>query len=315
LIEILAFARAMHVAGCILLFGALMFRTTMAPAACNGAPPDAARRLEHRFEHLCIASFALSIAAALVWLPLQAAVMSGATTAGEVAHATAVALRHTFFGQVFVARMALLLGAGLCLSSRFGALRQRAMAIGAVLAGGAVLLQAAAGHAVAFEGIDRYAALSVQAVHLAAAGAWLGSLLPLALTLLILPPAHAARAAVRFSPLGVASAAAIAATAWFNWETYIGELPPLATAYGRWALVKSALLLLMLAFAVVNRFGFTPKLVAPDGAKAARRMRLSIVLETCVGFAIVLVAGMLVNTIPASHALRPDPASLHRHSE
>jgi putative copper export protein len=106
--------------------------------------------------------------------------------------------------------------------------------------------------------------------------------------------------------------AALAVTAWFNGQTFIGSVPaPLGTPYGYWALLKIVLLVVTLGFALVNRFRFTPALIDRHGSQAARRMRLSVVMEACVGLAIVLAAGMLVTTTPGVHAQSEDAPHAH----
>ena len=309
---ILPAVRALHVAMCMSLFGALLFRVAIAPPALAGAPAGAPR-VERRLARLATGSLAAALATWLAWLWFQTAAMSGAEGAEAVAAAVPVVLGQTVFGQVSAVRLGLLVAAGCCLwLGRVGDNRAVCAWLGAGLSGASLLLVAGLGHAVAHEGPWHTAFLFGMALHVLAAGAWLGSLVPLAFCLALLPAPRAGLAAQRFSPLGMACVAALIVTAWFNGWILIGSVPALlGTAYGRLALAKLALLLAMLGFAAANRFVFTPALGGPRGPTAAGRMRLSVLLEAAAGLAIVFLAGMLVMTPPAAHGGPEAPAHVH----
>jgi putative copper resistance protein D len=184
--------------------------------------------------------------------------------------------------------------------------------LAAALSGAAVTLLAAAGHAVALEGGDRYVMLSVQAVHLLAAGIWLGGLIPLALSVAILPPRLAGIVALSFSRIGIACVTALVLTAWVNGYIFVGDVSALlGTEYGRWMLVKLTLLVAMLGFAVANRFKYTPALSRPGGSNVAGRFRVWIALEAWLGLLALLAAGILVATPPGVHAMRETAPHLH----
>jgi mono/diheme cytochrome c family protein len=138
--------------------------------------------------------------------------------------------------------------------------------------------------------------LLAEALHLLAAGAWLGGLLPLALLVAAAPPSLAAAAARRFSRLGMACVVVIAGTALFQFLVLMGGLPGLlGTAYGLVGLLKTLLFLLLLGFAAYNRFRLVPAL-------AKSRLVRSIAAETATGLLTVLAAGLLTSLAPAMHA-------------
>lgn len=299
--ELLGLARAIHVAASLSLFGSLLFHAAIAPAAIERCPVDAGRRLGERLDRLVAASLVVALVGAVVWLLLQAMAMSGARDLADVARAIAPAILETRFGHVLLARVALLLAAALCLWPSILGQRRWAIVTAVAMSGAAVVLLAATGHAAALEDTDRFVVMFAQAVHLLAAGAWLGSLAPLVLTL-GLPPAAALIAARRFSPLGVACVTALAASAYFNGKALIGSIPALVgTPYGLWALTKLGLFATMLVLAAANRFLFSPDLATAHAATIARRLRLSIVAETALGLAVVMAAGMLATTPPGLH--------------
>ena len=310
---ILPAVRALHVAASMSLFGALLFRTAIAPPALAGAPGADTERFERRLARLAAGSLAAAVTTWFAWLWLQAAAMSGAEDFAASLEAVPVALGQTWFGRVSAVRLGLLVAAGGCLSSGAASLGGPLRAwTGVILSGASLVLVAGLGHAVAQEGPSRAALLVGMGVHLLAAGAWLGSLVPLAFGLALLPAPHAGLAAWRFSPLGMACVAALIVTAWLNARVFVGSVPALLdTAYGRLALAKLALLLVMLGSAAANRFIFTPALAGSHGPEAARRMRSSVALETCAGLAIVFIAGMLATTPPAAHGEREATPHIH----
>jgi putative copper export protein/mono/diheme cytochrome c family protein len=298
--ELLGIARALHVAMSLSLFGTFLFRVAVAPAAIQRTPADAARRLGKRLDLLAISSLVAALVSAAGWLLLQTTAMSGARSFSATGQAIGPALLQTQFGHVLILRVSLLLAAALCLRPRIGH-RRWAMLTGTFVSGAAVLLLAGSGHAAAIEGADRLGSIVAQAAHLAAAGAWLGGLAPLAFTL-ALPPSAAILAARRFSPLGIGCVMVLAVTAWLNAQTWIGSVPALVgTLYGRWALAKLALFAAMVALAATNRYRLTPSLASKNADAAAGHLRLSVAAEIALGLAVTMVAGMLATTPPGVH--------------
>jgi hypothetical protein len=79
----------------------------------------------------------------------------------------------------------------------------------------------------------------------------------------------------------------------------------IGTDYGRVALFKLALVLVLLALAAANRFRYAPAMHGPAGADAKGRLRRSIAVETAVGLATVFAASLLADLPPAA---RQQPA-------
>jgi putative copper resistance protein D len=113
-------------------------------------------------------------------------------------------------------------------------------------------------------------------LHLVAAAAWVGVLLPLALVL----GAAAGDAGslvsvrtltVRFSTLGVVSVGTLLVPGTINTWYLAGSILALTeTDYGRLLLLKIALFLGMVTIAAVNRLRLTPQLVASASARGTR---------------------------------------------
>ena len=172
----------------------------------------------------------------------------------------------------------------------------------AALAGSLAL----AGHAGAGEDIEGTVHLAADMLHLVAAAAWVGALVPLALLF------HAANngeaiavareATRRFSIMGMASVGTILATGIVNTYVLAGSIPALlGTEYGRLVLVKVSLFFVMVSIAAINRQLLTPRLVqerdAADAALALRRLRTNCLIEAGLG-AIILVVVAILGTLP-----------------
>lgn len=213
-------------------------------------------------------------------------------------------LADTLFGRAWIVRFALAaaLGATLLLSRR----RAGLATLSAVLAAGLLGSLAWAGHAAAERGADRIVHLSADAVHLLAAGAWLGALLPLARLLAGAPGIGLAeRVTRRFSVMGIACVSVLIVTGTASALYTVGSVPGLfGTNYGRLLLAKLALFAAMIALAAANRMRWTPRLAAASGEAglARRRLRRNAIAETSLGAAVLGVVGALGITVPALHS-------------
>ncbi len=113
-----------------------------------------------------------------------------------------------------------------------------------MLAGAALAVQPLIGHAGAIGGSLGIELIASEALHLFAAGAWLGGLLPLFIAIRILPAQAAASACHGFTPIGLSAVVVLAGTAVVQVVQFIGGMPGLfGTAYGHIALLKVGLLL------------------------------------------------------------------------
>ena len=138
------------------------------------------------------------------------------------------------------------------------------------------------GHAGGALGIGGRMHVFNDVVHLLAAGAWLGGLIPLALLLGDLRrTADGRRIAVcgqvlsRFSNLGVVSVVGLFTSGCINAWFLTGELRGLfGTDYGRLVLVKIALFIAMFFLAAVNRLDLLPRLLQREGPDLQRTEQL-----------------------------------------
>jgi mono/diheme cytochrome c family protein len=179
-----------------------------------------------------------------------------------------------------------------------GRIRQR---IGLAVSTGSVVLQAGHSHAVSmYSGASFLLASDI--VHLLAAGAWLGGLVPLLLAVLAMPAQVAASAARWFSPLGQICIVALLLSATFQGWVMVSSLAGLVgTGYGWMAIAKLLLFAVLFGFAAVNRYVLAPALLTCKAAVAKRRLVKSIAVQTGFSVAIVAAAVLLSSLAPAMH--------------
>jgi putative copper resistance protein D len=325
----LAYVRAVHFAAIIIAAGAVIFEVTVAAPAFAlkaGIVDPAVKRWRRCWTGLIWASLtaaALSGAVWLVWLAgdIYAAPIADVWRDGGI---WTVATQ-TRFGEVALARLAAaaLLAAAVPMITRSdgpGWWRAGTLVLALII----LIGPAWTGHAGATPGVAGEIPLAADALHLLAAGAWLGGLVPLAMLLTIIGQqkeprwaAITATAVQRFSVLGVISVGTLLASGIANSWYQIGAFTNLfATAYGQLVLIKIALFTAMIALACLNRFYLTPRLAT---AGAVRRLRHTTLGETALGFAAVVAVGFLGAMAPASHthqnaAIPQGAAFVHIHS-
>ena len=310
--------RALSTGSGLLILGILAMSLLAGPTD----KPTALRwqqRLAHSTRWL-VALLLVSGVAALGW---QLAVVTGRIDGAADGAAWLRLLGTTHFGTVWLLRHAiLLLLAALVLfresdDSRSDWLAWRIEA--ALLAGAGTGLAAWAGHAVSVDPGSALPAL-VNAVHMIAAGAWLGALPPLGLLLVSASREDGADsrpfavlAARRFSAWALAVMTVIVATGVLNAWNEVGGVPNLVgTGYGWLVLLKVALLLPVLGLAGWNRDRLLPRLAGEGvtvGRPAMRSLGGFVAVEAVVGAALIVVAAVLALTPPGRHTTPDWPFS------
>lgn len=176
--------------------------------------------------------------------------------------------------------------------------RRDAVAVaGATTALGAMVL---VGHTRSFG--PSWLVLGADLVHLAAAAFWWGGLLGLALALdpgSGLRISGRARLVVRFSTAAAVSVVAlVAAGLVLYWRIGHSVSGLWETGYGRALLVKSALVVPVVAMAAWNRRRLVPRLAGGGGERAGTRLRAVVRAEALVLAAVVVATGVLVSLTP-----------------
>ena len=288
MIAFLAAARAIHLASLMSIFGASVYGLLLRRADL-GEPSIQAMRI------LLLTAATLALASGILWFCLIAGQMSGSWLNSADLSTLELAGSSTRFGQIFVARVAGLIGLWfMCLSTRVSA---RAVAI---LAG---LLLASLGpvsHAAAMNGDIAFAGAANDALHLLSAGFWLGGLM----VLVLLIPQHWRDPAALLGPLKIFSVwgtlvvALLVATGLINAFSIVPFSPmSLHTSYFGLLSVKVGLALVMIALAALNRWRFAPRLRS-GGDEALRSLTASIRAEIVVGIIVVAIASCLGLTSP-----------------
>jgi putative copper export protein len=283
-----ALLRGAHVWATLSVFGALVFSVGIIPAGTAGASCRLAR-----------AFAAIALLLGLGWLAAESAAIAGAGTLAGLIGIVPTVATDTQFGHFLLLRLALLLVVLLLPQHR------ATRPVGILLAGGAVALQPMFGHAGATEGGTGDLLILAEALHLLAAGAWLGGLPPLWLAVRHLPPALAAHTCARFSRLAVVAVSVIALGGVVLAVPLVGSVSALfGSPYGQFVLLKSLLFLLALVLAWRNRFVLTAWLAA-GAAPAQLALLWSVGMETVIGLAIVLSAAFLAAQMPGADHMMP----------
>jgi copper resistance protein D len=314
LTELLIATRAIHFAATGLTAGVVFFVLYVGDPALRGQDglrPAPAILFRTRVLRLAWIGLAGAVISGALWVLLQSAAMSGTPFADAIGNGVVwTVLTETHFGIVADIRMliASCLGASLMLSATSRAALWIASAFAAVL----LATIASTGHAAGTPGLAGAIHLGADALHLLAAGAWIGGLLPLGL---ILITAHgqgdttwhriANAATLRFSVLGITSVGTLLATGMVNTWILAGSVPALiGTDYGRLLLAKIALFAAMVALAAINRFRLTPLLSNQSDqlrGNALRRLTRNAMAELVLGLAIFAVVGVLGTLPPGLH--------------
>lgn len=272
----LVLARWGYFLSVMILFGSALF-----PFYALNKTATLAQALLPRGVNLALALVALAFAS--MWLGSFAAALAGDEGILETLRGV---LLESGFGPVWIVRLSLalvLLGASLW--GRPG-----------YVAGAALLLltcEGWQGHAAVW-GV---AASLTQVVHVAAAGAWIGGLVPLGRMIVAARrnPAvvsDAVTALRRFSAFGMVAVAVIAVTGGVNTWQMLGGVPSPGDAYGRVLLLKISLFAAMVGLALYNRYSLDRHLKV-EPARALRTLSRNVILEQILGVAVLLAVSAL----------------------
>lgn len=321
-IDPLIAARAIHLAATALVAGIVFFEWLVAGPAFRGtgeALSPIVTRFRTRIAAILWSALALAVISGAAWLVLLAGDIVGRPAIEVLFDGTAwTVLTQTRFGLDWQLRLLLAALLGV-FARRLKRADSRVLfrgAPGAALAAAFVGGLAWAGHGGATPGRAGIVHVSADFLHLIAAAAWFGGLVPFALLLgdLRRSDGHgrniAGRISHRFSNLGMCAVAALLVSGVINASFLVGDVQGLAgTSYGRLLTVKLLLVSGMICLAAVNRQYLLPHLAAgnaaPDpnlGARIAQKLERNAILEIVLGIAVIAVVAMLGVTAPATEA-------------
>lgn len=307
--DFLIAARAVHYASTILLAGSFAF-------LCLIAGPVASPRLCRQLSVLAWVSLVLALFSGGAWLLFVSTQMSGQSIAAVMTQGVVgIVLNRTRFGQVWILRFVLAVILAVLLMMPRGWRWRSWRWTGLVFAAGLLASLAWAGHGAATPGEPGDLHLAADVIHLLAAGAWVGSLIPLALLLAEARRRYdlgatlaARRVVVRFSVLAGASVAVLFTAGLINTWFLAGTVPALiGTQYGRLLLVKIAIFIVMVVFGAVNLLRMTPRLAARAGERdppieaALGHLRRNASIEAVLGFCVLGIVATLGILPPGLH--------------
>jgi putative copper resistance protein D len=303
--EFLILSRLVHIAAAMFLFGASLFSLYV------GSRLSKRRRVRAAFDrwlgNALLVTAVLAFLSALAWWDALAVSLGGGWAEGLSGETLEAVLFDTKFGQVWIWRLAnsALLMFVLLLARR-GEWTLRINLLVAGLAAALLASLAGVGHAAVQKGTMGAAHQAAQAIHLVAAGVWVGGLVPLGY---VLGKASIERAGEwaeyvaqvlrRFSRVGYFAVSLVLFSGCIIGWLMIGGFSGLFdTLYGRVVLVKFCLFSLMTAIALFNRFYLMPRIsAARKGAKRApdplRLLWRSVMVEQGVALAALAAASVL----------------------
>ena len=294
--------RAVHFVATAITAGNILFRAVIAAPVLH-VDATVAAAFQTRAQWVSWFGLAIALISGVIWLLLQSASMSGlpledALTADVLSTVT----NETQFGEVMIVRAGLAICVAACLAYERATIAQW---LGLMASLGFAVSLAWTGHAGATVGAMGYLHLAADALHLIAAAAWLGGLVPLILLLAAtrrntaIP--LACDAVGRFSTLGIISVTTLILSGLINSAILVGSFRALiTTSYGQLLLLKLALFAAMLALATINRLLLTPRLAQPGASGLPWLMRNSSI-ELALGLAIFAIVGLLGTLHPAIH--------------
>jgi putative copper resistance protein D len=311
MVDLLIAARAVHLASSAIVAGTALFQFAVAEPAFRMAlaDPQTSIAFRRKLRAIVLLGLVVAVFSGALWLVALAMTIRGQDPAAVLSSGTVwLLLTRTQFGHAWIARsvMAAVVLGTLGLRGWSEAAIRRREGLSAISAAALMGSLAWAGHAAATPGVVGEIHLATDVLHLVAAGAWLGGLLPLwmlfRLALRRLDPSLDLTLQVathRFSTLGLTAVGTLLATGLVNTWALVGGLPALVgTDYGRLLLAKVVLFVAMVAIAVVNRTRLTPLL--PSTATVGQLSRNTLV-EIGLGLVIIAVVSVVGVLPPAAH--------------
>lgn len=287
----LALCRFFHFLAAMLAFG-------MGTYLCLYAPEPLKRELTPAVRRLTLIAAVVALITAIVWLALESASMADDWSAALDREAIGAVLTDTAFGHAWAAHLAL--AAALVAVVVFG---PRARWAATAVASAALLASLGlVGHAAMHTGAEGVLHRMNHAVHLLAAGAWIGGLVPFAMCLRAYQRDDLRRSAVQammnFSFWGQFIVAAIVLTGFVNIALTSGHPPiPPTTPYRALLAAKIVIVAIMISLAVFNRFVLAPRLKA--SAKALAVLRATSAAEIALGLVVVALVSVFALLDPA----------------
>ncbi len=309
LIVLLIVARAVHIAASILIAGSFTFEVVALGVIRRPVGNDL-HEIERSLVRLAFWILVLALVSAVLWFWLEVVSMTGLSFVDSFsASGCMTVLLETVFGHVWQFRLGVIAAAlVLTVSALAGNNVPRRPAILAIWLLSVVLL-------VSLAWISHAAAARVQpigligdALHLCAAGAWIGGLLPLAICLTRARVSSATAKIIplvlgRFSTLSLCCVSVLIVSGVCNSWLLVGSIHALfTTLYGWLLLFKLALFGMLIGFGTRNRLAIkATAATAQTRSVFLQQLRRNVISEICLGAAVVVIVACLGVTPPARH--------------
>jgi copper resistance protein D len=286
----LALCRFAHFLAAMLAFGMSAYLWAYAPERLRLALSPVARRVA------LIASLVAFITA-IAWLELESAAMADDWSAAINPETIAAVLTDTAFGHMWAAH--LVLAAALVAVVAFS---RAGWAATSIVSAALLASLGLVGHAAMQMGAEGVLHRANHAIHLMAAGAWIGGLVPFAMCLRAYQRDDLRKDAVRamagFSFWGQLIVAAIVLTGVVN-IALTSRHPPLppTTPYRALLIVKLLFVAIMIALALFNRFVLAPRI--KTSANALATLRATSLVEIALGCVVVALVSVFALLDPA----------------
>jgi putative copper resistance protein D len=303
--EGLILSRFVHYAALLFAFGVCFFPFYAFP----GSECRAALACRNKYKNSVFAAGLIALASGLSWLLFTAASMAGSISEALSPETMGAVLAGTGFGLVWSIHLALI--AALSFFARRDIPAGRFTISLAMLSGACLASLAGVGHTQAQEGANLFVQVTGDGVHLLAAGAWLGGLVPLLVLLMSRPqPGRSAEidmshVLMRFSGMGYAAVALLIGTGIVNsWYLVPSILRLPDTLYGQLLIVKLGLFAGMLTLAAMNRFWLVSRLRAGEGSAQTKasllRLRQNVIGEQLLGVLIIALVSVIGTLAPSA---------------
>jgi putative copper resistance protein D len=287
----LALCRFVHFLAAMLAFGMSAYLWTYAPERLKLALSPIVRRF-------ALVASLVALLTAFAWLALESASMADDWSAALDPGAIGAVLTDTAFGHAWALHLAL--AAALVAVVAFG-LHAR-WAVTSLVSAALLASLGLVGHAAMQTGVEGALHRANHAVHLIAAGAWIGGLVPFAMCLRASERdglrKDAVRAMAGFSFWGQLIVAAIVLTGVVNiaLTSHHPPVPP-TTPYRALLVAKLVVVATMILLALFNRFVLAPRL--KTRADVLATLRATSLAETALGCIVIALVSVFALLDPA----------------
>ncbi|EJL1487640.1 copper homeostasis membrane protein CopD [Salmonella enterica] len=243
--------RFIHFASLMLVYGCALYGAWLAPVSIR-------RLMTRRFLHLQRHAAAWSVISAAFMLAIQGGLMGGGWP-DVFSVSVWGAVLQTRFGAVWIWQIILALVTLVVVVIAPVKMQRRLL----ILTVAQFILLAGVGHATMRDGVAGTLQQINHALHLLCAAAWFGGLLPVVYCMRMAQGRwrqHAISAMMRFSRYGHFFVAGVLLTGIGNTLFITGFTAIWQTTYGQLLLLKCALVVLMVAIALTNRYVLVPRM-------------------------------------------------------